>query len=85
MTPIRQTRESTIKVGDRVTCRAAPESVYMGSTGTFSPGDAGFVAAIAPKVRIVSGLGKDLNPHFLVVDFDGGRLGLNLCNAVKVE
>lgn len=77
---------NAFKVGDRVTCKVAPET-YVGSTAPFNPGDVGTVAAIAPKVRIVPGPGKDRRQDFLVVDFPGGRCGLNFCNtvAVKVE
>ena len=82
-----------ISVGDKVTCKVA-EPAYSGYTGTeaiyFKPGMVGVVSKIAPKVRIVSGPGKDRRSEFLVVDYTapetGGtvRVGLNFCNAVLV-
>lgn len=88
-----ETMETTIKPGDKVTCKIAEEAYYSNYAGrprtVFNPGDIGTVACIAPKVRITSGISKDKKDTFLVVDYTDAygmmhRVGLNHINAVKM-
>ena len=82
------------KVGDKVTCLIQKSAYYSNYCGNpvmvFKPGMVGIVAAIAPKVRMVKGPGRDGKPNFLVVDYTAAetgkteRVALNYCNAVVV-
>ncbi len=79
-----------IQCGDVVTC-AYPESAYTPDRQVmFEPGMRGTVQAIAPKVCLRDGPGKDRKHDFLVVDFEGAdgktyRTGLNYVNAKRIQ